>query len=85
VTAGAATGIVRPLKERSRRLKTATGEILSGTNDLTERTTKRAATIEEASAAMEQLSGTVLANAERARVHPASLQQRPTRPKTASS
>ncbi len=59
--------IVSGLKETSRGLKTATGEILSGANDLSERTTKQAATIEETSAAMEQLSGTVLANAERAK------------------
>jgi len=59
--------IVMGLKQTSRSLKTATGEILSGANDLSERTTKQAATIEETSAAMEQLSGTVLANAERAK------------------
>ncbi len=59
--------IVTGLKQTSRSLKTATGEILSGANDLSERTTKQAATIEETSAAMEQLSGTVLANAERAK------------------
>lgn len=59
--------IVMGLKQTSRSLRTATGEILSGANDLSERTTKQAATIEETSAAMEQLSGTVLANAERAK------------------
>ncbi|MDB5542099.1 MAG: hypothetical protein JWQ89_3826 [Devosia sp.] len=59
--------IVMGLKQTSRSLKTATSEILSGANDLSERTTKQAATIEETSAAMEQLSGTVLANAERAK------------------
>jgi len=59
--------IVGKLKETSRSLKTATGEILSGANDLSERTTKQAATIEETSAAMEQLATTVLQNAERAR------------------
>ncbi len=59
--------IVGQLKETSRGLKTATGEILSGANDLSERTTKQAATIEETSAAMEQLASTVLQNAERAR------------------
>jgi hypothetical protein len=53
--------IVSQLKDTSRTLKTATGEILSGANDLSERTTKQAATIEETSAA------TVLQNAERAR------------------
>ena len=60
------SGIVGQLKKTSFDLKTATGEILSGANDLSERTTKQAATIEETSAAMEQLAATVLANAERA-------------------
>ncbi|SHF88610.1 methyl-accepting chemotaxis protein [Devosia limi] len=58
--------VVGQLKDTSGALKTATGEILSGANDLSERTTKQAATIEETSAAMEQLASTVLANAERA-------------------
>ncbi|MGV8834313.1 MAG: methyl-accepting chemotaxis protein [Devosia sp.] len=60
------TEVVGQLKDTSRTLKTATGEILSGANDLSERTTKQAATIEETSATMEQLASTVLANAERA-------------------
>ena len=59
-------GIVGQLKNTSRDLKTATGEILSGANDLSERTTKQAATIEETSAAMEQLASTVAQNSERA-------------------
>ncbi len=58
--------IVEKLKHTSHGLKTATGEILSGANDLSERTTKQAATIEETSAAMEQLSQTVMENAKRA-------------------
>ncbi len=58
--------IVGQLKKTSLGLKTATGEILSGANDLSERTTKQAATIEETSATMEQLAATVLANAGRA-------------------
>ncbi len=58
--------IVTRLRGTSRALKTATGEILSGTNDLAERTTRQAATIEETSAAMEQLASTVQQNAERA-------------------
>jgi methyl-accepting chemotaxis protein len=61
------TDIVGQLRETSRALKSATGEILSGANDLSERTTKQAATIEETSAAMEQLASTVMQNAERAR------------------
>ena len=58
--------IVGKLKTTSGSLKLATGEILSGANDLSERTTKQAATIEETSAAMEQLAQTVMANAKRA-------------------
>ncbi len=61
------TEVVLQLRQTSGSLKTATGEILSGANDLSERTTKQAATIEETSAAMEQLASTVLANAERAK------------------
>jgi len=58
--------IVSRLRSTSRTLKTATGEILSGANDLAERTTRQAATIEQTSAAMEQLASTVQQNAERA-------------------
>ncbi len=58
--------IVGQIKSTSRGLKVATGEILSGANDLSERTTKQAATIEETSAAMEQLAQTVIENAKRA-------------------
>ena len=61
------TEIVTGLKRTSFALKTATGEILSGANDLSERTTRQAATIEETSATMELLATTVLQNAERAR------------------
>ena len=61
------TDVVSRLKSTSRTLKTATGEILAGANDLSERTTKQAATIEETSATMEQLASTVLQNAERAK------------------
>ncbi|MDB5530500.1 MAG: chemotaxis protein [Devosia sp.] len=58
--------IVTGLRGTSRSLKTATGEILSGANDLAERTTRQAATIEETAASVEQLSGAVLENAKRA-------------------
>jgi methyl-accepting chemotaxis protein len=58
--------IVGRLKSTSTGLKTATGEILAGANDLSERTTKQASTIQETSAAMDQLASTVLQNAERA-------------------
>jgi methyl-accepting chemotaxis protein len=60
------TDLVRNLKVTSNALRTATGEILTGANDLAERTTKQAATIEETSATMEQLAGTVVENAKRA-------------------
>lgn len=60
------TEIVTQLRGTSRTLKTATGEILSGANDLSERTTKQAAAIEETSAAVEQIAQTVKANAAQA-------------------
>jgi methyl-accepting chemotaxis protein len=58
--------VVTNLRATSRGVRTATTEILAGANDLSERTTKQAATIEETSAAMEQLAVTVLDNARRA-------------------
>ena len=57
------TDVVGQLRTTSRSIKTATGEILAGANDLSERTTKQAATIEETCAAMEQLATTVAENA----------------------
>ncbi len=65
------TEIVSQLRSTARALRAATGEILAGANDLSERTTKQAATIEETSAAMEQLAATVADNATRA--HEASV------------
>ncbi len=59
-------GVVTQLRQTSRGVKTATSEILAGANDLSERTTKQAATIEETSAAMEQLAQTVADNAKKA-------------------
>ena len=58
--------IVGQLKNTSGSLKLATSEILSGANDLSERTTKQAATIEQTSATMEELAGAVTLNAQRA-------------------
>ncbi|WP_152565819.1 methyl-accepting chemotaxis protein [Devosia riboflavina] len=60
--------VVGQLRGTSRALRTATAEILSGANDLSDRTTKQAATIEETSAAMEQLARTVIDNAGQAEV-----------------
>ncbi|HHY51043.1 MAG TPA: HAMP domain-containing protein [Alphaproteobacteria bacterium] len=59
--------IIAGLRETSRTLKLATSEILSGANDLSERTTRQAATIEQTSAAIEQLAAAVAHNAQRAR------------------
>jgi methyl-accepting chemotaxis protein len=58
--------IVSGLRETSGSLKIATAEILTGANDLSQRTTQQAATIEETSAAVEQLASTVSDNARRA-------------------
>ncbi|HEY8577968.1 MAG TPA: methyl-accepting chemotaxis protein [Devosia sp.] len=58
--------LVLQLRSASRSLRVATGEILAGANDLSERTTRQAATIEETSAAMEQLATTVSDNARKA-------------------
>jgi len=60
------TDVVTRLRTTSRGVKVATGEILAGANDLSERTTRQAATIEQTSATMEQLAATVTENAKRA-------------------
>ncbi|MET3927846.1 methyl-accepting chemotaxis protein [Devosia sp. 2618] len=59
--------VVGQLRSTSRSIRSATGEILAGANDLSERTTKQAATIEETSAAMETLADTVASNARMAK------------------
>ena len=58
--------VVGQLRSTSRTVKATAGEILSGANDLSERTSRQATTIEETSAAIEQLATTVQGNAERA-------------------
>ncbi len=58
--------IVSELQSSSRSIRSATGEILAGANDLSERTTRQAATIEQTSAAMEQFATTIATNANRA-------------------
>jgi methyl-accepting chemotaxis protein len=60
------TVVMSGLKGTSNSVRNATREILSGANDLSERTTKQAATIEETSATVEQLAATVTDNANRA-------------------
>ncbi|OJX46493.1 methyl-accepting chemotaxis protein [Devosia sp. 66-22] len=57
---------IQGLRHTSRTLKTATGEMLSGANDLNDRTSKQGQTIEETSTAMSQLAQTVGDNAKRA-------------------
>jgi uncharacterized protein YoxC len=58
---------VGTIKQTSRGLKAATGEILAGANDLSERTTRQAATIEETAGAMQGLAGIVATNSAQAR------------------
>jgi len=60
------TEIVGRLRTTSGSLKSATGELLAGANDLGQRTTRQAATIEETTAAMEELTDTVGDNAKQA-------------------
>ena len=59
-------GIVERLRSTSGTLKTATAEILSGANDLSHRTARQAAAIEQTAAAMRELAGTVTDNSARA-------------------
>jgi methyl-accepting chemotaxis protein len=54
------------LQETSGRLKTATSEILAGSNDLAERTSRQATMVDQTSSTVAQLSATVMANATRA-------------------
>ena len=69
------TEVVGKIRTTSRGLKTATGEILSGANDLSERTTRQAASIEETSASTEKLAETVRDNTERAQKAQASASE----------
>ena len=55
--------IVGQLIDTSQTLRTATSEILSGSNDLANRTSRQAETIVKTSAQMEALAGTVLGTA----------------------
>lgn len=64
--AGNLARMMRQLRDTSGALKTATKEILLGANDLSERTTRQAATVEETTAAMEQLASAVQRSAKQA-------------------
>lgn len=54
------------LKDTSHLLKTATGEILAGSNDLAERTSRQAAMVQQTTSTVSGLSSTVTENAKRA-------------------
>ncbi|WEJ59263.1 methyl-accepting chemotaxis protein [Devosia sp. FJ2-5-3] len=58
--------VVDQLRDTSRSLRTATGEILAGINDLADRTTRQASAIERTSATMRSLATTVTDTASRA-------------------
>ncbi len=58
--------VIGRLRQTSNSLRTASGEILEGANDLSERTLKQAATIEQTSATMEELSSAVMQSAAQA-------------------
>jgi methyl-accepting chemotaxis protein len=58
--------IVGRLRETSNSLKTATGELLGGANDLSERTRRQSATIQQTATAIAQLSQAVQQNAQAA-------------------
>ena len=58
--------VVRQLQAASRELKSATGEILAGANDLSSRTTTQAATISQTSSALTSLENAVAQNAAKA-------------------
>jgi methyl-accepting chemotaxis protein len=58
--------VMHQLQTTARSLRVAGGELLSGANDLSDRTSRQAATIEQTSAAMEALASTVADNAGRA-------------------
>jgi len=57
--------IISRLQLTSRSLKTATGEILSGANDLSARTAQQAATIQDTTATVDKLAATVAENSRR--------------------
>ncbi|WP_118134734.1 methyl-accepting chemotaxis protein [Oceanicella sp. SM1341] len=58
--------IVVQLRRTSGALRSATSDILLGSHDLSDRSSRQAATIEETSAAMQELASTVVANAKKA-------------------
>jgi methyl-accepting chemotaxis protein len=65
-TAENLSGIVRQLQQSAETMRGATDELAVGANQLSDRTTRQAATLEETSAAMQHLVTTVQDNAKRA-------------------
>jgi methyl-accepting chemotaxis protein len=61
------SNVMEQLQAASTQLRTATGEILSGANDLSTRTVRQAAAIEQTAASVEQLTNTVRENANSAK------------------
>ena len=61
------SGIVRAVKSNAENVATASAEIASGNNDLSQRTEQQASALEETAASMEELGSTVNQNAESAR------------------
>ncbi|MET3928092.1 methyl-accepting chemotaxis protein [Devosia sp. 2618] len=59
--------VISQMRGTSTSLKSATGEILSGTNDLAERSARQAEAIQQTSVTMEQLASNVMDNVDRAR------------------
>ncbi|WMJ69083.1 methyl-accepting chemotaxis protein [Stenotrophomonas sp. 24(2023)] len=66
-TAAQLSEIVTRIKQSSRAINSAAGEIASGNSDLSRRTEQQAANLEETAASMEELTSTVRQNAEHAR------------------
>ncbi len=66
-TAAQLSEIVTRIKQSSRAISSAAGEIASGNSDLSRRTEQQAANLEETAASMEELTSTVRQNAEHAR------------------
>jgi methyl-accepting chemotaxis protein len=58
------SSVVGQLRSTSQAVRVATEEILVGSNDLADRTSRQAATVEETSAAMEQLQTGVVGNSD---------------------
>ena len=56
------TRVVAEMADMSATLRTATGEILAGANDLADRTTRQAAALEQTSASIDQFSQTLAAS-----------------------